>query len=512
MPTLPWWQRGAIYQVYPRSFCDADGDGVGDLRGIMERLDHLSDLGVTAMWLSPIFRSPMCDFGYDVSDHCDVDPVFGTLAGFDELLAAAHGRRIKVVMEWIANHTSDQHPWFCESRAGRSNPRRDWYVWRDGAAGGGPPNNWRSHFPAVGPAWSFDERTEQWYLHSFMAQQPDLNWDNPEVRAAMHDVLRFWLDRGVDGFRLDAISSVAKDPLLGDNTPGGRRHDEDWDSIHDRLRAIRQVVDAYEDRMLVGEILPMDLRRIVSYVADGDQLHLAHNFVFVEQPWDAQGFRASIDAFDEHADETAWPTWFLSNHDYPRVASRFDDDSLGSVRARAVALLLYTLRGTPFIYQGEELGLPDLELAPEHALDLAGRDRSRAPLPWRLGPGLGFTAGEPWLPLVAGAEQLCVESQAADPRSTLSLVRRLAVLRDRTPALQQGAQRTVAAGPDVLAWERELGDDRLLGVMNFATRGVTPALAGRATLLLSTDPAREPGELDLAALTLAPGEALLARI
>ena len=275
-------------------------------------------------------------------------------------------------------------------------------MWRDPAPGGGPPNDWVSQFRACGSAWTLDERTGQYYLHSFMPEQPDLNWENPDVAAAMHDTLRFWLDRGVDGFRLDAIHKIAKDPLLRDHAGAPRRHDEDWDSIHGHLRGIRRVVDDYEDRMIVGEVALQDLHRIVGYLESGDQLHLAHNFVWAELPWDADAFRTSIGDFEALADETAWPAWFLANHDLPRVRERFGADGLGEARARAVALMLYALRGTPFIYQGEELALPHAEIPPERVVDVDGRDPVRSPMPWRPGPGGGFTDGEPWLPLVAG--------------------------------------------------------------------------------------------------------------
>ncbi|HEY7078030.1 MAG TPA: alpha-amylase family glycosyl hydrolase [Solirubrobacteraceae bacterium] len=482
-----WWRRGAIYQIYPRSFADGDGDGVGDLRGIAEHLDHLVELRVEAIWLSPIFPSPMADFGYDVADYCDVDPLFGTLADFDRLLADCHARGIRVVLDWVPNHTSDRHPWF------RDRARRDWYVWRDGAPGGGPPNDWRSEFAAVGPAWTRDAGSGRWYLHSFAPEQPDLDWDNPAVEAAMHDVLRFWLDRGVDGLRLDAIHRIAKDPLLRDNAGAARRHDEDWETIHERLRGIRRVVDAYDDRMIVGEVALEDLHRVVGYLASGDQLHLAHNFVFVHLPWDADAFRTSIEDFEALADQAAWPAWFLSNHDISRVATRF-----GPARARAAALILYALRGTPFVYQGEELGLPDAEIPHERVVDLDGRDPERAPIPWRppsvAGPGAGFTTGEPWLPLVAGAERLNAERQAADPASMLTLVRRLAALRAATPALQTGAQRMLDAGAGVLAWERARGGERLLVAVNFGAAPCPLPFAGR--LLLSTDPGRAAaGEL-----------------
>src|SRR4051812_11240788 len=422
-PGTAWWQRGAIYQIYPRSFADSSGDGVGDLRGVVEHLDHLEALGVAAVWLSPFYRSPMADFGYDVADYRDVDPLFGTLADLDDLLARAHARGIKVVVDFVPNHSSDRHPWFVESRSSRDNPKRDWYVWRD------EPNNWRSSFKAAGGAWTFDERTQQWYLHSFLPQQPDLNWDNPAVEAAMHDVMRFWLDRGVDGFRIDVVHKLAKDPQLRDAVPGEPVPYEDWQpTIHQRLRRLRAVVDEYPDRMLVGEVYLLDLERIVAYINSGDELHLAHNFTFLHLPWDAAAFRASIDEFEALASEAAWPAWFLANHDHPRVASRFDAGGQGPARARAVLLMLYALRGTPFVYQGEELGLPDAEIPPDRVVDVDGRDPERAPIPWQppseAGPGAGFTTGVPWLPLIAEAEELCVARPAADPDSALSLYRR----------------------------------------------------------------------------------------
>jgi alpha-glucosidase len=514
---LAWWQRGAIYQIYPRSFADSDGDGVGDLAGVIAHLDHLASLRAAAVWLSPIYPSPMADFGYDVSDYCAVDPVFGTIADLDRLVAECHERGIRVVLDWVPNHTSDQHPWFVESRSSRDNPKRDWYVWRDSAPDGGPPNNWRSAFVAVGGAWTFDQATAQWYLHSFEAEQPDLNWENPAVRAAMHDVLRFWLRRGVDGFRIDVVHKLAKDPALGDEVPGQPPHREDWPTIDDRLREIRRVVDEFPDRMLVGEVYLFDMRRVVNYVRGGDKLDLAHNFVFVKLPWSADAFRQAVDEFDALADTASWPAWFLANHDHPRVASRFDTDGQGPARARAVALILYALRGTPFVFQGEELGLPDADIPPERVVDVDGRDPERAPIPWRppseAGPGAGFTTGEPWLPIVAGAEQLAVARQDGDPRSTLNLVRRLAELRATLPVLQGGAQTMLDAGPDVLAWRRDDGAVRVVAAVNFAVAPVALAadVAG-ATLLVSTDPDRAAGPLGDGDLTLGPSEGVLLRL
>jgi alpha-glucosidase len=509
-PGPAWWQRGAVYQVYPRSFADADGDGVGDLRGLATKLDHLSELHVEAVWLSPIFPSPMADFGYDVADYCDVDPLFGTLEDLDRLVEACHARGIRVVLDWVPNHSSDRHPWFEASRSSRDDPRRDWYVWRDGAPGGGPPNDWMSAFEACGPAWTFDERTGQWYLHSFMPEQPDLNWDNPEVEAAMHDVLRFWLERGIDGFRLDAIVKIAKDPELRSNGGGALRHHESWRTIHDRLRGIRRVVDEYPERMIVGEVDAEDLHGLVSYLNTGDQLHMAHNFLFAELPWSPEAFGSSIEDFEALAEQVAWPAWFLSNHDMPRVASRFGEGGQGGARARALLLVLYALRGTPFIYQGEELGLPDAVVPPDRVVDVDGRDPERAPIPWRppseAGPGAGFTEGEPWLPLVAEAETLCVERQAADPRSALALARRLAALRAQEPALQVGDQRPLDLGPPVLAWSR---GGEFLAAVNFAAEPVGVALPAGAELLLSTDAERAPGGLPG---TLRPSEGVLLRL
>ncbi len=464
--TLAWWQRGAIYQIYPRSFNDADGDGIGDLRGIEQRLDHIAGLGAVAIWLSPIYPSPMADFGYDVADYTGVDPLFGSLDDFDRLVAACHARGLKVVLDWVPSHTSDRHPWFEESRRDRGSAKRDWYVWRD------EPNDWISAFPAVGGAWTRDERTGQWYLHSFTPQQPDLNWDNPEVETAMHDVLRFWLDRGVDGFRLDAIVKLAKDPALRDNAGAADEHSQDWPTIHPRLAAIRRVVDAHPDRMLVGEVYLFENEPLARYVRPG-QLHMAHNFIVAKLPWDATAFRAAI--------ETApgdWPAWFLGNHDMPRPATR-----LGARQARAALLLLYALRGTPFIYQGEELGLPDARIPPERIVDVDGRDPSRAPIPWTpRKPGHGFTTGEAWLPFPEGAD---AETQDRDPHSTLNFTRRLAALRRDTPELQDGEQRLVDAPPGVLAFTR---GDTIVAAINF--RGEPAPLPAGGERLLSTDPHR----------------------
>jgi alpha-glucosidase len=483
-PVLRWWQRGAIYQVYPRSFCDADGDGVGDLPGVLARLDHLVSLGVEALWLSPFYRSPMADFGYDISDYEDVAPVFGTLADFDALLAAAHARGLRVVLDWVPNHTSDAHPWFTDPE------RRGWYVWRD------RPNGWQAQFRRGGPAWTRDEATGRFYLHSFLPQQPDLDWDEPEVEAAMHDVLRFWLRRGVDGFRMDVLYRIAKDPHFGENEPG-RRHDQDWDTMEPRLARIRRVLEEFgDDRLAVGELhLPTqaDVARYVNWPAG---LHLAHNFHFLELPWDAGAFRASLTELYELLAPGAWPAWCLNNHDYPRLASRHGEHAV-----RVAAMLLATLRGTPFLYQGEELGLADVPVPPDRVVDVDGRDPQRAPLPWappsEAGPGAGFTTGTPWLPMTADAQQRNAATQGEDPESVLSLYRALLGLRRQRDDLQQGdIAFTDPAAPDVLTYRR---GERLVVALSFSAEPRPVAWPRGARTVLST-------HLDRAAGTPAPAE------
>jgi alpha-glucosidase len=314
-----WWREAVVYQIYPRSFADASGDGVGDLDGLRARLEYLQWLGVDAIWLSPIFRSPMADFGYDVSDYRDIDPLFGDLQTFDALLEDAHARDIRVLLDWVPNHTSDQHPWFVESRASRDSPKRSWYRWRDGDRDV-PPNNWRAAF-ADEPAWTWDAGTEQWYLHTFLPQQPDLNWDEPEVAAAMHDVLRFWMDRGVDGFRADVVHLIGKDPALADVTTPDIVSYHDYEGTHALLRGIRGVLDEYPDRMMVGEVNLRETSLIAPYLGDDDELHLAFDFESLNVSWDAAAWRARI-AHVEAVMGARWPTWVFSNHDQPRIRTR----------------------------------------------------------------------------------------------------------------------------------------------------------------------------------------------
>lgn len=521
--TESWWDGAVIYQIWPRSFYDSNGDGIGDLEGIIDRLDYLNDgrhggLGVDGIWLSPFFLSPLADFGYDISGYTEIDPTFGTLDIFDKLVAEAHARNIRVVLDWVPNHTSDQHPWFVESRRSRTNDKRDWYVWRDPDAHGAPPNNWMSAFPSAGSAWTLDSSTGQYYLHSYSVNQPDLNWDNVDVQVAMLDTLRFWFDRGVDGFRIDVVHRLGKDPDLGDNDARGLdpeptgpgRHDADWSTVHDRIRSIRAVADEYDDRLLVGEVYVRDQSRIVEYISGSDQLHLAHNFVFLNLPWSAQKFGETIAEFEALAGPGVVPAWCLNNHDHQRVRSRFDEDGRGDARARALAVLLFGLRGTIFIYQGEELGLPDSDVPLSLIADIDGRDGVRTPIPWRApsvaGQGAGFTSGQAWLPVGSSAETLNVASLTGLDESILELYRRLIRIRCTVPAVRGGSYRSLACTPEVLAFERSTSNSTLAVIVNFSVRRqpMIPSLADpSAYRIVASSVAGDPGPFG----SLAPLEA-----
>jgi alpha-glucosidase len=468
--TAPWWQAGVVYQIYPRSFLDTDGDGVGDLEGIRRRLDYLRWLGVDALWLSPVFRSPMKDFGYDVADYRDVDPLFGSLADLDRLVAEAHGRDLRVLLDWVPNHTSDEHPWFVESRRSRTSPKRGWYVWRDPAPDGGPPNNWGAAFPLGTPAWTFDAGTGQYYLHQFLPGQPDLDWSNPEVVAAMHDVVRFWLARGIDGFRVDVVHGIGKDPALPDDPPdrAGLPHTvmNEHPSTHAHLRALRRLVDAYPgDRMLVGEVFQFFSPAHERYFGRGDELHLVFELpAAVTTPWDAEVWRERITSVQARLDPLgAWPTWVLSNHDTPRHGSRFGSDA----RARAAAVLLLTLRGTPFLYAGEELGLEDAVVPEDRRVDPGYRDGCRAPIPWDASPAHGWPIDDPWLPWPPDAAARSMERLRADPTSILHLYRRCLQLRRDASALRAGTLALRDAPAGVLAYERRDERERWIVLVNF---------------------------------------------
>jgi alpha-glucosidase len=498
-----WWQRGVIYQIYPRSFADATGDGIGDLIGIRQHLDHLSWLGVDGLWTSPIYPSPMADFGYDVSNYTEIDPVFGSLDDFDALVDAAHRRDLRVLLDWVPNHTSDRHPWFMASRGSRSNPYRDWYIWRD------EPNNWRRAF-ADASAWTLDQRTGQYYLHHFLPQQPDLNWNNPAVRSAMHDVLRFWLDRGVDGFRADVVHLIGKNPDLPDDPPDhsgdrvGTHHD---DLTHEWLRGIRKVLDSYDgDRMMVGEVNLHDPAEILSH-AGTDQLHLVFNFGLLRTPWDAEAFRDEVAAIERHAQQTAtWPTLVLSNHDEPRHRTRYGGDER---RARVAAVVLLTLRGTPFLYAGEELGLEDAHVPPDRVVDPGGRDPCRAPIPWTAEPAHGWD-GEPWLPFPPDPETRNVATQRRDPRSVANLYRRLLRTRRNDPALHSGELELLDAPAHVLAYDRVGPGSRRRVLANLGDAATAVDDVAGCEVLIATDRSAEgrpfTGELEpVSAVVLSDG-------
>ncbi|MBI3785853.1 MAG: DUF3459 domain-containing protein [Deltaproteobacteria bacterium] len=533
---MEWWRNAVFYQIYVRSFQDSNADGVGDLPGIIERLDYLNDgttrsLGVDALWLTPINPSPMFDFGYDVSDYCDVEPLFGKLSDIDRLLVEAHRRNLRVILDLVPNHTSHLHRWFQESRASRSSPKRDWYVWRDPSADGGPPNNWVSSFG--GPAWSLDPSTGQYYLHSFLAEQPDLNYRNPEVVQAMENVLRFWLERGVDGFRVDVIHKMIKDEALRDNpkpTPeedhpikhyGGQVHlyDEDQPGVHEIIRSWRRILNQYGERAMVGEVYILDPLRIVPYYGNGDdELPLAFNFSFLWTPWDAAAFRAQVEQVEGLLPPRAQPTYVLSSHDAPRFRSRFDHPQLGAARARVAAMMLLTLRGTPFLYYGEELGMADVVIPSDRICDPVGkrfpglgRDPERTPMQWNGNTGAGFsTNGDPWLPLADDYTTVNVAAQVDDPSSHLSFYRRLLRYRKQTPALTQGEYRALDSPADTFVYVREHNRQRVMIALNFADepRVVQCAEWRGTTIKVASDPKREAQEIGRE-LSLAPAEGVV---
>ncbi len=500
-----WWQSGVIYQIYPRSFADSDGDGVGDLAGIEARLDHVASLGVDAIWLSPVFPSPMADFGYDVADYCAIDPLFGDLPAFDRLLAAAHARGLKLLLDYVPNHSSDQHPWFVESRSSRTNAKRDWYIWRDPALDGGPPNNWISDFG--GPAWEWDEPTGQFYLHAFLPQQPDLNWRNPQMKAAMLNVLRFWLDRGVDGFRIDVLWHIVKAEALPDNPPNPawtraqterdrliQRHSTDQPEAHALSAEFRALAEQYtgatgRERVLIGEIFLPNERLARWYgPPERPQVHLPFNFQLIENEWDAATLARVVADYLASLPPHGWPNWVLGSHDAPRIAAR-----IGGAQARVAMMLLLTLRGTPTLYQGDELAIghvpipPDRIRDPQHHrqphLDI-GRDRSRTPMPWNSSPHAGFSTAEPWLPLNRDWPTRNVATQAQDPASMLALTHALLALRRAEPALSVGAIQLLDAPAGLLAYQRTHGTRQLTILLNLTAQGIDTEWRG--TPLLST--------------------------
>jgi alpha-glucosidase len=529
-PTGPfWWQTAVIYQIYPRSFRDSDGDGVGDLAGIIERLPHLVELGVDAIWLSPIFPSPMKDFGYDICDYTGIDPLFGTMADFDALLDAAHAHGLRLLLDLVPNHTSDEHPWFKESRSSRTNRKRDWYIWRDPAPDGGPPTNWMSEFG--GSAWEFDATTGQYYYHAFLAAQPDLNWRNPAVRRAMFDAMRFWLRRGVDGFRVDVIWHLIKDDTFRNNPPnpdfceGQPPHrcviplyTTDLPEVHDVIRDMRRVIDEFEARVLIGEIY-LPIEKLVAYYGRNlDGTHLPFNFSLLETEWHARQIARLIDEYEAALPPGGWPNWVLGNHDRPRIASR-----AGPEQARIAAILLLTLRGTPTIYYGDEIGIPQVPIAPHQVRDPfeknvpgigVGRDGARTPMQWDDSAFAGFSDVQPWLPLAPDASTENVASQRAERSSMLNLYRRLIALRRQRPALSVGSYQAIVARGDLLLYVREQGADRVLVALNLGSEATAVDLSAtdfRGKVLLSSFADRD-GEALTGSIDLRGDEGLVIEI
>jgi len=544
-PDPHWWESAIVYQIYPWSFQDSNGDGAGDLPGIISRLDYLNgtsdSLGVDAIWLSPIYPSPMDDFGYDVMDYCAIDPRFGTLADFDRLISEAHRRGIRIVMDLVLNHTSDQHPWFVESRSSRTSPKRDWYYWADGKTEHRPPNNWAARFG--GSAWTRDPHTGQYYLHSFLSQQPDLNWTNPAVRDAIFDVVRFWLDRGVDGFRLDAINWLGKDTNWPDNP---RRlawrsyyrqvhlYDRDQPQTHAALRALRAALKDRTDILLVGEASSDTPGGPAAFYGTGsDELHEVFDFRLLRSSWDLNAFRRLIYESDRAVPHGGWPPVVFSNHDQSRHIDRYGKNGDPVRRARAAALLLFTLRGTPFLYYGEELGLRDGTLRRSDLRDpytirywpwKAGRDPARTPMPWDDSPQAGFTTGKPWLPLSPDWPQTNVAWEQKHRGSMLSFYKQLIRLKRTSRALTSGIYQPVEVeGRECLAYQRvfqsEGQTEAMLIALNFSAREQTFSLletvsipTRTGTLILSTHPRRGEETWTADRFRLGPDEGIIVRL
>ncbi|MGH3475679.1 MAG: alpha-amylase family glycosyl hydrolase [Nocardioidaceae bacterium] len=523
-----------IYHIYPRSFADGNGDGLGDLTGILDHLDYVADLGVDAIYLNPLYRSPMADFGYDISNHVNVDPTFGTLADLDRLIAAAHRLGLRVILDFVPNHTSDRHPWFVGSRSSRADSRRDWYYWRDPAPDGGPPNNWVSAFG--GPAWTLDPSTGQYYLHTFLPEQPDLNWRNPDVEYAMHDVARFWLDRGVDGFRIDVANFVMKDPLLRDNPPASDRpsayrplgaydtqlhlYDKNHPDTHAVYRRLRTLLDDYPgDRIALGEIHVFDWpdwrTEFARYHGEQlDELHLPIDQSLIGLPWSASHYARNVGEICASLPHGAWPCLMLGSHDETRIAARLDPQ-----RARAALVILLTLPATPILYFGDELGMTGAKVPPHQALDpwaaqtpdgTLGRDPQRSPMQWTAGDNAGFCPPDvdPWLPIGDDTNTANVAGQQRDPGSMLNLTRRLLRLRAENTTLSRGELVLRSDAPDdVLMYERRHKGRRLLVAVNFTAASVKVHLDGPADILAATSTRSQGSTND--DLALLPHEAVL---
>jgi len=526
-PGRTWWKDGVLYQIYPRSYMDTNGDGVGDLRGITERLDHLQWLGVDGIWLDPIMVSPNDDWGYDVANYVDVDPSLGTLADADRLIEEASKRDIRIILDLVPNHTSDRHPWFVDAKSSRDARHRDWYVWADPKPDGSVPNNWRMAFDPRVPAWTFDEASGQYYLNQFLPSQPDLNWWNQEVRDAFDDILRFWFDRGVAGFRIDVCHSIIKDRDLRDNPPATK--DDHWyvqmmgfksvynscrPEVHDVLRGWRKLAESYDPpRILIGETYVLNPADFASFYGNGDELNLAFNFMLMHANFNAPELRGAVDHAEERLPPTAWPVWTGGNHDEHRFPTRWCEND--PAKTRAALIMLLGLRGTPFLYYGDEMGMIDTVVPPERVLDPVGkfhgprfgRDDERTPMQWTAEPGAGFSEPgvEPWLPYGDFAAYN-VAAQRHDPDSTLSLTRDLIGLRDALPELRRGDYTPIATpNENVWAWRR---GERTIVACNFSDAPVEINEVGPGTVRISSIRAHDDATVD-DGLHLDPWEAAI---
>ncbi|MBE7410863.1 MAG: alpha-glucosidase [Leptospiraceae bacterium] len=540
---MSWWKEAVIYQIYPRSFYDSNGDGVGDLQGVIQKLDYLNgkedSLGIDAIWFSPIYPSPMFDFGYDISDYENIDPVFGDLKTFKLLLKEAHKRKIKIIMDLVINHTSHLHPWFIESRSSRNNKKRDWYIWKDPVKGK-EPNKWLASFG--GKAWEFDEKTGQYYYHHFLKEQPDLNWRNPEVKKAIFKMIRYWLDMGVDGFRLDVVNYYIKDSELRNNPvnifKGPRPYDWQY-HIYDRNRPenfkivqeFRTLLDSYKDKMSVGEVFyepPGNPELSASYCGENnDGLHLAFNFAFMYCKWNPNDFLQAILEWEKALKNTIWPNYTLSNHDQPRHFYRYFKKGESTQRAKIIAAMLLTLRGTPFLYYGEEIGMT-CERVPRKKIQdpigkkywpfHPGRDGTRLPMCWDSSDKAGFTSGEPWLPLVWNHKEVNLENQINDTDSLFSFYKKLIRVRKKSKALTKGSFEPLDKKADnLLSYIRTFGKEKILVVLNFKNTTVRfllenkPISVDNCEILISTH-RKEGTYVNPAFLDIFPYEASIIRL
>lgn len=512
-----WWRGAVLYQIYPRSFMDSNGDGIGDLKGIAAKLDYVKSLGVDGVWLSPFFKSPMRDFGYDVSDYRDVDPMFGSLADFDALLKAAHERDLKLIIDQVWSHTSSDHEWFKASRQDGTNDKSNWYVWAEPKPDGSPPNNWQAWFG--GPAWTWEPRRRQYYLHNFLPTQPDLNFRKPDVQAAVLDIAKFWLDKGVDGFRLDVANYYVHDAKLRDNPPSGvqapalprNMQIHTWNSDQpetlDFIAKLRATMDGYGARMTVGELAPGSYDLMADYTRGQQRLHTAYAFDFLGA-WPGVARMAEILSQWKEGVDDGWPSWAFSNHDVIRAATRWGE-AIGAPTGRAAPLflsLLLSLRGTIFLYEGEELGLPEADVPFEKLQDpwgingwpaTKGRDGCRTPMPWKNETNAGFTkAKEPWLPVDPRHRPLAAEVQDKLEQSTLHTARTLIALRHASQALSGGSFKVIDTTGKHFAFERQSDSERVLCIFNFTAEPMTREIEqGVPSVLWASDAVLSGGKL-----------------